>query len=94
MSMSALVKRKLEAVMRMQRRFSEEGRSSENFGVNLAFLENGVMLDLLIEKGLITREEYDRRVTARLERQNISAEARIADEAEAEATEEPPGRTN
>lgn len=55
------------ANMRMFRRYRDEGRSAENYGVNYAFIAQAALVDLLIEKGLFTRDEYDAKLAKHLE---------------------------
>ena len=47
-------------------------------GVNNALLENAAVAKILIDKGLITEEEYFNSVIARLEEEKARYEARIS----------------
>lgn len=59
--------RSFAANMRLFSQYREQGRSAENYGVNYAFIEQAALVDLLIEKGLFTRDEYDAKVAEHLE---------------------------
>jgi hypothetical protein len=61
----------------MEKEPSETSPKQLRVGVNSAMVENGALVSLLIEKGLITLEEWEAALTAMMTREVQMYEARV-----------------